>query len=392
MKDMTAVAGTRPMQAAPDPAPPKKTRGNPNLALAPRCGARTRAGCPCRSPAVRGKQRCRMHGGRSTGPRTAEGLARLRAAHTTHGRYGADWRAHDRLVLTRVRRMRVLIEAIRHRARLPTDLLARLDIPAPELRPPPWPTGGLSRAEDRAMMHAEATALAPWKTAIAAARLARRSEATAARQPGTPSPAPQSPLQPHAPEAPPALRQAAATLLAPVATECRAPASRPLPPGAPSPASKSLPRPHAPEAPSTSRQAAATPHAPEVADHRASATRPPPAHNPPQAAPDLALPVTAPHAPVSPPRRSLASQRRDYLLASGSPIATFHHWCTDPRYRRYTPRIDFSRPLPSTAESFEAMLPVRPAAPTPHPVVRLPGAAPESPVRTPAKALQMRSP
>ncbi len=29
----------------------------------PRCGAKTRSGRPCRSPAVRGKQRCRMHGG-----------------------------------------------------------------------------------------------------------------------------------------------------------------------------------------------------------------------------------------------------------------------------------------------------------------------------------------
>jgi hypothetical protein len=29
----------------------------------PRCGARTRSGLPCRSPAVRGKRRCRMHGG-----------------------------------------------------------------------------------------------------------------------------------------------------------------------------------------------------------------------------------------------------------------------------------------------------------------------------------------
>jgi hypothetical protein len=29
----------------------------------PRCGAKTRAGTPCRSPAVSGKERCRMHGG-----------------------------------------------------------------------------------------------------------------------------------------------------------------------------------------------------------------------------------------------------------------------------------------------------------------------------------------
>lgn len=33
------------------------------LKLAPRCGARTRNGLPCRSPAVAGKARCRMHGG-----------------------------------------------------------------------------------------------------------------------------------------------------------------------------------------------------------------------------------------------------------------------------------------------------------------------------------------
>jgi len=29
----------------------------------PRCGAKTRSGKPCMSPAVFGKQRCRMHGG-----------------------------------------------------------------------------------------------------------------------------------------------------------------------------------------------------------------------------------------------------------------------------------------------------------------------------------------
>ena len=34
----------------------------------PRCGAKTRSGAPCKSPAVQGKKRCRMHGGaRGTG-------------------------------------------------------------------------------------------------------------------------------------------------------------------------------------------------------------------------------------------------------------------------------------------------------------------------------------
>jgi hypothetical protein len=42
-----------------------------NLAKARRCGARTRAGHPCRQAAVRGRARCRMHGGAqgSGGPR-----------------------------------------------------------------------------------------------------------------------------------------------------------------------------------------------------------------------------------------------------------------------------------------------------------------------------------
>ena len=33
------------------------------MLASPRCGAKTRAGGSCRSPAVPGKRRCRMHGG-----------------------------------------------------------------------------------------------------------------------------------------------------------------------------------------------------------------------------------------------------------------------------------------------------------------------------------------
>jgi hypothetical protein len=68
-------------------------RGDPNLA--PRCGAKNRAGCPCRAPAMK-NGRCRMHGGKSTGPKTAEGRARISAAHTTHGFYGAESQAARR--------------------------------------------------------------------------------------------------------------------------------------------------------------------------------------------------------------------------------------------------------------------------------------------------------
>lgn len=41
--------------------------------LAPRCCAKTRAGLECQSPAVKGKARCRMHGGaKGSGAPTGE--------------------------------------------------------------------------------------------------------------------------------------------------------------------------------------------------------------------------------------------------------------------------------------------------------------------------------
>lgn len=53
------------------------------------CGATTRNGERCRAPAMT-NGRCRMHGGRSTGPRTEEGMARLRRARTRHGLRSAE--------------------------------------------------------------------------------------------------------------------------------------------------------------------------------------------------------------------------------------------------------------------------------------------------------------
>jgi hypothetical protein len=57
----------------------------------PRCGARSRSGGACQSPAMP-NGRCRMHGGKSTGPRTPEGLARMRRAKTRHGSYSQEMR------------------------------------------------------------------------------------------------------------------------------------------------------------------------------------------------------------------------------------------------------------------------------------------------------------
>lgn len=38
-----------------------------NIRLAPRCVAKTRAGGICQCPAIRGRNRCRLHGGLSPG-------------------------------------------------------------------------------------------------------------------------------------------------------------------------------------------------------------------------------------------------------------------------------------------------------------------------------------
>ena len=61
--------------------------GDPNTA--PRCGAKTRKGTPCKAPSM-ANGRCRMHGGKSTGPRTPKGLEWSRKANWKHGYYSAE--------------------------------------------------------------------------------------------------------------------------------------------------------------------------------------------------------------------------------------------------------------------------------------------------------------
>jgi hypothetical protein len=171
--------------------------------------------------------RCRMHGGKSTGPRTPAGFASLARARTTHGLYAQSGRQAD---------LRALIHHVRvfdRRARLnhaafdlmpwlppafaarlladtatelhapalgaklqavltagapkPTDPPATLqppgDTPHPRrdasgrfAAPPPRPLRG--RQAKRAQARAEAAALAPWLQAIAHASTAMRQAQT----------------------------------------------------------------------------------------------------------------------------------------------------------------------------------------------------------------------
>ncbi len=86
----------------------------PGLAAAQsvkRCGARTRAHKPCRSAGM-ANGRCRMHGGSSTGPRTAEGIARLRVARTVHGSRSAEALELCDLVRGLKARTRQLVEMV----------------------------------------------------------------------------------------------------------------------------------------------------------------------------------------------------------------------------------------------------------------------------------------
>ena len=79
-----------------------------NMARAQRCGARTRAGHPCRQAAVTGRARCRMHGGArgSGGPR---GDRNGNFKHGVWTRGSVDLR---RAMRAKVREIRGLLRAI----------------------------------------------------------------------------------------------------------------------------------------------------------------------------------------------------------------------------------------------------------------------------------------
>ena len=84
--------------------------------------------------------RCRMHGGGSTGAKTAEGRARIVAARTIHGRYSAESRAFQARLSALTRRARVLNAFVA--ADLPLEAVAPLVRQARATEPPARRTGG----------------------------------------------------------------------------------------------------------------------------------------------------------------------------------------------------------------------------------------------------------
>ena len=83
-----------------------------------RCGAKTRRGTACRRPAIKRNGRCRLHGGQSKGPKTAEGRAKIAAANTTTGQ-------HTKAMIARRREDAKIAKGLRDRLRVAEQNLRR---------------------------------------------------------------------------------------------------------------------------------------------------------------------------------------------------------------------------------------------------------------------------
>jgi hypothetical protein len=78
------------------------------MLASPRCGAKIRAGGSCRAPAVRGKRRCRMHGGApGSGPPRRNRNARR------HGLFTRDAIAERKQIQALLGKARRLLQGMR---------------------------------------------------------------------------------------------------------------------------------------------------------------------------------------------------------------------------------------------------------------------------------------
>ena len=82
-----------------------------------RCGAKTRRGTLCQRPARKASGRCRLHGGRSTGPKTQEGRAKIAAANLKTGEFTKEKITVQKEQAKIARDIRAQIKVIEHRLR-----------------------------------------------------------------------------------------------------------------------------------------------------------------------------------------------------------------------------------------------------------------------------------
>jgi hypothetical protein len=101
-----------------------------------RCLARLRGkpGRLCQRAALKGKKRCSLHGGRSTGPRTEAGIEAIRRSRTKHGERSAAAvasRRASRLNIARCKRLLALLDRLANEGRRHPSLdeIEAADIP-----------------------------------------------------------------------------------------------------------------------------------------------------------------------------------------------------------------------------------------------------------------------
>jgi hypothetical protein len=78
-----------------------------------RCSAMSkRTKQQCKVPAIKGKTKCRIHGGRSTGPKTVVGKARCARAKTIHGWDSRKMRSDRANSMNRLRQLEEIGHAL----------------------------------------------------------------------------------------------------------------------------------------------------------------------------------------------------------------------------------------------------------------------------------------
>lgn len=85
-------------------------RNTAPMLMSPRCGARTRKGTSCRSPAVSGKKRCRMHGGAK-----GSGAPMGNQNALKHGTYTKEALKRRALLRDQIREAQKLLRGLRDR-------------------------------------------------------------------------------------------------------------------------------------------------------------------------------------------------------------------------------------------------------------------------------------
>ena len=83
-------------------------RNTAPMLASPRCGAKARSGGACRSPAVHGKKRCRMHGGAQ-----GSGAPRANRNARKHGLFTGDAIAERRQIQALLGEARKLLEEMK---------------------------------------------------------------------------------------------------------------------------------------------------------------------------------------------------------------------------------------------------------------------------------------